>query len=67
MIRSDFIKSTAALAALFRLNPTFAFVKEEPVFSKKDFGDDFYWGVGTSAYQTEGAWFTTILKPRNER
>ena len=55
MIRSDFIKYTAALAAMFRLNPALAFEKEEPVFSKKDFGDDFFWGVGTSAYQIEGA------------
>jgi beta-glucosidase len=26
------------------------------IFSKKDFGDDFIWGVSASAYQTEGAW-----------
>jgi len=57
MIRSDFIKYAAALAAMFRLNPSLAFEKAVPEFSKKDFGDDFYWGVATSAYQTEGAWY----------
>jgi hypothetical protein len=54
MIRSDFIKYTAALAAMFRLNPTLAFEKAEPGFSKKVFGDDFMDGAGTSVYQRKG-------------
>ncbi|MEI6277619.1 MAG: family 1 glycosylhydrolase, partial [Prolixibacteraceae bacterium] len=55
MIRSDFIKYAAALAATFRINPSLAFEIAEQEFSKKDFGDDFFWGVSTSAYQIEGA------------
>ena len=56
MIRSDFIKYMAALATVSRLNPTLSYGSQEPDFSKTDFGEDFYWGVVTSAYQIEGAY-----------
>ncbi len=45
----------AALVALGRLNPVFAVHEADHEFVKSDFGDDFYWGVATSAYQIEGA------------
>ena len=32
------------MAVMCRLNPVLAFGNAEPEFSKKNFGDDFYWG-----------------------
>ncbi len=55
MVRLEFIKSLAALAALWKLKPILLENREIPKISKRDFGDDFYWGVATSAYQIEGA------------
>ena len=46
----------AALASMWRIHPVFAHIAEDHEVVKADFGDDFYWGVATSAYQIEGAW-----------
>jgi beta-glucosidase len=45
----------ATMAVVGRMNPVLAIHDADPGFSKSDFGKDFYWGVGTSAYQVEGA------------
>ena len=55
MVRLEFIKSMAVLAALWKLKPILPESREIPGILKSDFGDDFYWGVATSAYQIEGA------------
>lgn len=31
-------------------------IHHNTAFKKQDFGNDFYWGVSTAAFQTEGAW-----------
>ena len=31
-------------------------IHHDTAFKKQDFGNDFYWGVSTAAFQTEGAW-----------
>ena len=56
MVRLEFLKYMASLAALWRANPVFDNFVSDPEFTKSDFGDDFYWGVATAAYQIEGAW-----------
>jgi beta-glucosidase len=33
-------------------------IHHNTAFKKHDFGNDFYWGVSTAAFQTEGAWNT---------
>jgi beta-glucosidase len=55
MVRLEFIKSMAVLAALWKLKPILPENSEIPEILKEDFGDDFYWGVATSAYQIEGS------------
>jgi beta-glucosidase len=55
MVRLEFIKSIAALVALWKLKPILPESREVREVLKGDFGDDFYWGVATSAYQIEGA------------
>ncbi len=55
MLRSEFLKALAAMVAIGRLNPVFAVREPDHEFTKRDFGDDFHWGVATSAYQIEGA------------
>ncbi len=55
MVRLEFIKTMAVLTALWKLKPILPVSSEAHEISKGDFGDDFYWGVATSAYQIEGA------------
>ena len=45
----------AALVAIGRVNPVLAAGNYIPELTKCSFGDNFHWGVATSAYQIEGA------------
>jgi len=56
MVRLEFLKYMAALTAIVKVSPAVERNFVDPEITKKNFGDDFYWGVATSAYQTEGAW-----------
>lgn len=54
MVRLEFIKSLAALAAWWKVHPVLSNGDAIPQISKEQFGKDFIWGVATSAYQIEG-------------
>ena len=54
MIHPKFLKYIAALAPKRAINPKPPVEFEEVSISSQDFGDDFIWGVATSAYQIEG-------------
>lgn len=56
MIRLDFLKYMASLATMWRVNPLLDSREVDHELKKADFGNDFYWGIANSAYQTEGAW-----------
>lgn len=49
-----FLKYLVTRAAKWRINRIHHTEVEEVNISKRDFGDDFHWGVATSAYQIEG-------------
>ncbi len=58
MVRLEFLKYMAVFNALIRVNPALRRSLVDPEIIKENFGNDFFWGVATSAYQIEGAWNT---------
>lgn len=55
MVRLEFIKTLATMAALWRVNPAIIIDPVIPEITSEQFGKDFFWGVATSAFQIEGA------------
>jgi beta-glucosidase len=57
MNRRDFMRLSGLGLAGLAMYPKLSFGKEiNDVFSARDFGPDFIWGVATAAAQIEGAW-----------
>jgi beta-glucosidase len=54
MIRLKFLTNRTTIAAKSATNDVQPADSEEVKIFKHDFGDDFHWGVATSAYQIEG-------------
>jgi beta-glucosidase len=54
MILLKLITDLEALATKWRVKPIMFDDAEEESITRQDFGDDFTWGVATSAYQIEG-------------
>ena len=57
MNRSEFLKTLSAATIGMYLSPWLVkAMQSDPELTKELFGDNFLWGVTTSAYQSEGAW-----------
>lgn len=55
MIRVEFLKYLASMAVLTNIPQVINWDSSGTLLRKQNFGDDFKWGIGTSAYQIEGA------------
>ena len=55
MIRVEFLKYLAGMAVLTNIPKAISWDSSAKELRKQNFGDDFHWGIGTSAYQIEGA------------